>query len=46
MKTIEVAVASPPSNARYIARAELITVGVLVVVAFWLGPFIKRFGRS
>ncbi|HUO45743.1 MAG TPA: hypothetical protein VM470_02800 [Acidimicrobiia bacterium] len=25
---------------------ELITVGILVVVAFWLGPFIKRFGRS
>jgi hypothetical protein len=25
---------------------ELITVGVLVVIAFWLGPLIKRFGRS
>ena len=25
---------------------ELITLGVLVVIAFWLGPLIKRFGRS
>ena len=25
---------------------ELITVGVLVAIAFWLGPLIKRFGRS
>jgi len=25
---------------------ELITVTVLVVIAFWLGPLIKRFGRS
>ncbi|MGQ0824302.1 MAG: hypothetical protein ACT4OX_04570 [Actinomycetota bacterium] len=25
---------------------ELITNGVLIVVAFWLGPLIKRFGRS
>ena len=25
---------------------ELITVAVLVVIAFWLGPLIKRFGRS
>jgi hypothetical protein len=25
---------------------ELITLAVLVVVAFWLGPLIKRFGRS
>jgi len=25
---------------------ELITVAVLVAIAFWLGPLIKRFGRS
>ena len=25
---------------------ELITLAVLVVIAFWLGPLIKRFGRS
>ena len=25
---------------------ELITIGVLVAIAFWLGPLIKRFGRS
>ncbi|CAN5768139.1 hypothetical protein BH18ACT2_BH18ACT2_10800 [soil metagenome] len=25
---------------------ELITVALLVVIAFWLGPLIKRFGRS
>ena len=25
---------------------ELITLGVLLGLAFWLGPFIKRFGRS
>jgi hypothetical protein len=25
---------------------ELITTGVLVAIAFWLGPLIKRFGRS
>ena len=25
---------------------ELITVGLLLGLAFWLGPFIKRFGRS
>ncbi|MEX0946431.1 MAG: hypothetical protein WD064_03590 [Acidimicrobiia bacterium] len=25
---------------------ELITVGILAVIALWLGPFIKRFGRS
>jgi hypothetical protein len=25
---------------------ELITLGVLIVIAFWLGPLIKRFGRS
>ena len=25
---------------------ELITVGLLIAIAFWLGPLIKRFGRS
>ncbi|MDQ3275736.1 MAG: hypothetical protein M3Q39_12105 [Actinomycetota bacterium] len=25
---------------------ELITIAVLVAIAFWLGPLIKRFGRS
>lgn len=25
---------------------ELITLGVLIAMALWLGPFIKRFGRS
>lgn len=25
---------------------ELITTGVLIALALWLGPFIKRFGRS
>lgn len=25
---------------------ELFTTGVLVVIALWLGPFIKRFGRA
>jgi hypothetical protein len=25
---------------------ELLTTGVLIGVAFWLGPLIKRFGRS